>query len=204
MVATLNTIPTKCCIQPGLRYTNRRGATYVRDKHTSTPRYDIHLNRRAVKNARWHFTRVRYNRVDPLADLRRAAQRLNEGEFITALRKVDWQRQSENVFIRAIQLALGVGAYTTITAIADEGTRMHPHSDALRKYSSVLAPPRIVTRIPANPGLRATREWLRSNAQQYRGKWVAVRDGHLLAAGDSFDDLARQPENRGALITLIN
>jgi hypothetical protein len=41
-------------------------------------------------------------------------------------------------------------------------------------------------------GLRLSRAWLREHAAEYRGQWVAVREGTLLGAAESLAALKSQ------------
>ena len=47
-------------------------------------------------------------------------------------------------------------------------------------------------RLPAEPEKRANHEWLRVNRIAYCGKWVALRNGHLLATANAFRELTEQ------------
>ena len=40
------------------------------------------------------------------------------------------------------------------------------------------------------PSIRASRAWLKTHWKDYIGQWVAVRDGRLVHASHSFDELA--------------
>lgn len=45
---------------------------------------------------------------------------------------------------------------------------------------------------PPNPTLKANREWLAANRDAYRGQWIALRNGELLATGASMEEVERQ------------
>jgi hypothetical protein len=46
--------------------------------------------------------------------------------------------------------------------------------------------------------------WIRDHGEAYAGRWVALRDYELVAAADSFTDLARQlTEDDDVLVTVI-
>lgn len=52
----------------------------------------------------------------------------------------------------------------------------------------VLAPPKLVEVLPANPSMSKNRVWIRHHAGEYRGKWIALRNGKLLASGDTISE----------------
>lgn len=48
------------------------------------------------------------------------------------------------------------------------------------------------------------RGWIRDHGEAYAGRWVALRDYELVAAADSFTELARQiPPSVDVLVTVI-
>jgi len=63
----------------------------------------------------------------------------------------------------------------------------------LHKAAHVLAPP-TVTRASRRhtADIQANRAWLKAHWQDYAGQWIALRDGHFLAAAPSFEALAAQ------------
>ncbi len=63
---------------------------------------------------------------------------------------------------------------------------------ALRHLRLVLAEPVVRRRMPGGTVRTADFRWLRENAGNYTGKWVALADGTLLAADRSLTDLRRR------------
>lgn len=58
-----------------------------------------------------------------------------------------------------------------------------PENSRVRYWASVLAPPRLIGVRPASGREMATDwGWLKEHADEYRGCWVAVHNGELLAA----------------------
>ena len=140
-------------------------------------------------------------------DLFAAAEAGNEAAFAQAVRDVNWGERAEEDFEAAVQLALAAGAHGAARALADEGFRIFPGSERLRKTATILAPPRVTgVRLPANPSAAANQEWLRANAGRYRGCWVALRDGSLLSAAPSLEEVRRQVgeiRNSGLFVTRV-
>jgi len=59
-------------------------------------------------------------------------------------------------------------------------------------------------RRPHTAAIQANRAWLKTHRQDYAGQWVALRDGHLLAAAPSFDQLvAHVDETHDVLMTKL-
>ena len=74
--------------------------------------------------------------------------------------------------------------------LAREGYLLYPDDLSLNKASEVLRKPEIKGRRPASgKKLKETYKWLKENAAQYHGKWVAVSAGKLLATGESAEEI---------------
>jgi hypothetical protein len=73
-------------------------------------------------------------------------------------------------------------------------------SPRLEQWARVLAPPEVSV-APAATGSSMARDnaWLRANARDYAGQWVALRDGVLVDADRSRMALHRRLEQAGAL-----
>ena len=107
--------------------------------------------------------------------------------------------------LRAISKALADGEPGIARQLALDGAQQYPDHDELQKYAYVLAPPE-VTRVGRlqTPSIRASRQWLRAHGQDYVGQWIAVRDGQLLYASSSFEELsAHIDEAENTLITQV-
>ncbi len=117
-------------------------------------------------------------------DLEIAAKRGNEAAFVQAAERIDWSQRPAVDFIRAVRLALAAGAHLLARNLAAQGAKLHPDHLELCKMANILAPPRIVNAdILATPSVRANQAWLRHHADEFKGQWVALREGTLLAAG---------------------
>jgi putative addiction module CopG family antidote len=126
-------------------------------------------------------------------------QRAQQGHAETMSRSAD-------AVLRAISQSLATGEFCLARQLAMDGAKRYPHHGELQKYARVLAPPTVahVGQIQT-PSIRASRKWLRAHWQDYIGQWVAVRDGKLLYASPSFDELsAHVDEPKGTLITKVN
>jgi hypothetical protein len=118
------------------------------------------------------------------ASLEIAAEIGDETAFVRAAEKIDWSQRPAIDFVRAVRLALAAGAHLLARNLATQGSRLYPQHLELRKMAHVLAPPRVVNAdIPPIPSVRANQAWLRDHADEYKGQWVALREGTFLAAG---------------------
>src|SRR5439155_22440648 len=93
---------------------------------------------------------------------------------------------------RAIRQALEAGEAGRARQLALEGAQRYPAHAELHHYARVLAPP--TTRVvPASPASRASVKangaWLHTHRTAYSGRWLALRDGALVRAADSFEAL---------------
>lgn len=142
-----------------------------------------------------------------LARVEEKAKAGDELAFTRVLDEVDWQSRTAEEFIRAIELALKVGAHFSARKLAAEGANLHFDSEQLQKYARVLAPPKIIataTSHDVNPS--ANIEWLKANESEYKGRWVALKNGELLGAAGSYKELRDhigKTKGQGILITSI-
>jgi Arc/MetJ-type ribon-helix-helix transcriptional regulator len=101
--------------------------------------------------------------------------------------------ESPDDYLQALAVALRTGEFGRARQLALEGAACYPDHAELTKAARVLAPP-TVTRAPHphTANIPANRAWLKAHRHAYAGQWVALRDGHFLAAAPSFDALAAQ------------
>lgn len=129
---------------------------------------------------------------DPLILLADAAEAGDAQAFMTAYHLIDWSTHTPDEFERAIHWALIVGAHLAARSLAVEGSALYPDYAELQKAARILAPPKVIRHLPADPTIRANQDWLRGNCTAYRGQWVALQNGQLLATADSFGELTKR------------
>ena len=107
--------------------------------------------------------------------------------------------------LRDITRALETGAFVLARRLATEGARRYPQHAELQKYARVLAPPLARRASAAAPAaVKANGAWLKAHRQDYIGQWVALRDGQLVRAAHSLDDLVKDlGKTAGLLLTKI-
>jgi Arc/MetJ-type ribon-helix-helix transcriptional regulator len=116
--------------------------------------------------------------------------------------------QSPEDYLQALAHALRTGEFGRARQVAMEGAARYPAHAELQKCAHVLAPP-TVRAVPASAASRASVQanhaWMHAHWQDYRGQWVAVRDGQFVHAAPSFDDLvAHVGDTHGVLLTKIH
>lgn len=122
-----------------------------------------------------------------------AAPAMRQDLAVSILHAPDSSRQSAGGLIETIVRQLLakehiLTARKLINALPPERLSAEP----LRQLRTLLAEPVVRRRLPARASRSADLDWLRNNANVYRGKWVAVANGSLLDSDESLDDLLRR------------
>jgi hypothetical protein len=70
---------------------------------------------------------------------------------------------------------------------------------------SNFPPPRVLrTNLPPNPSLQANKEWLQAHAAEYRGLWIALDKGQLVAVAATAIGLKQQVKDlKEAFVTRL-
>jgi hypothetical protein len=163
------------------------------------PSYAIHF-----------FTRERTSTVKQdyeMSLLEQAALLVDEDKFAEIENSIAWELRPVNDFLNAVKLALKCGAHVQARRLANAGGQRFPENDEMQKYARILAPSKIVdSHLPPDPDAAADMQWLKINEEEYRGRWVAMRSGVLLASASSRKELLVQienPKDKSILITLV-
>jgi len=108
-------------------------------------------------------------------------------------------------FIHAIQTALESSDYRTAQQLSIQAVEHYPQHEELLKYAHILASPKItVSRRLSDGNPEVNLEWVRQNRTQYRGQWVALRNGQLLISANSINELLEQlGDKQGVFLTAI-
>jgi hypothetical protein len=144
---------------------------------------------------------------EAMVRLEKAAFAKDEMAFLAARQAIDWSERPAEDFVRAIDLALLAGAFLAARNLSAEGANRFPDHTRLKNMAYILAPP-VVRSVPGdgNPTWKANRAWLKTHWNEYKGQWVALHNGQLLAVGPSPAELEQQLgdlRNRDILITSI-
>jgi hypothetical protein len=125
-----------------------------------------------------------------MPQLEAAADHNDSRTFARIIEQVDWESQPVEQFIQVIDLAMSMGYLPLARELTAKGRERFPTDETLAQTARALAPPVVLGRGPATPGLADTIEWMRKHAAEYeKGQWLAVRSGELLAVASSLDEL---------------
>jgi hypothetical protein len=141
-----------------------------------------------------------------LKDLEISAHTGDRGQFVRIAEGIDWSSQAAEELLRAIDLALSMELADLAIRLAQAGKSFFPDHERMQQAAQVLAPPRVRTSyIPPAKGLDVSAEWLRINANQYRGQWIAIREGQLVGSAHSLQELAAviQQDPVSTLVTKV-
>ncbi len=134
-----------------------------------------------------------------VADLRAAAEKNARSAFVDLVEKTDWPSRTPEELREALDLSLSLDMVPLARELANLGTQLFPENKIFARAAYVIAPPQVIGTRPADPiKLEPSRKWLRENAGQYPGAWVAVREGKLLGTAPTLKKLHEiiGPENR--------
>lgn len=140
-----------------------------------------------------------------LAFLEEVAEAEDEAAFLFIGKAIDWSGRTAEEFVRGIKLALKAGALLFARELSSEGVKRYPDHRELQKSARVLAQPKVIrSDLPPVPSVKANREWLKEHAKDYRGRWIALRNGELKEDANSFDELVEKVgDTQGILLTKV-
>lgn len=145
--------------------------------------------------------------LDVMMPLEAAAKLGDEQTFQSTISAIDWETQPTQNIMKAIRLAIAVGAPLVARKLAADGARHYPEHSELQKAARVLAPPRVIGSVALpEPGMPANLQWLADHRDEYQGQWVALKDGQLLGAAPLLEDVVQivgNPRGKGILVTVV-
>jgi hypothetical protein len=110
--------------------------------------------------------------------------------FLEQLEAVDWSAHAPDDLLRAIQLALSMNLVWPARDLVEQGMRLFPDHEPLRRAARVFEPPTVrMSHGTPLKGIKASHTWLRAHAHEYRGQWIAVNQGRLLGTARTLDEL---------------
>ena len=125
--------------------------------------------------------------------------------FVQALESIDWGIRSSEDYVHAIQLALSIGAHLSARQLISDGYQKYPNHKILRMIANILLPPKIEqVHRRADLSIGMNKDWFELHSLEYRGQWVALKNGYLLGSAQSFVELKQiVPNWREVTITKI-
>ena len=128
--------------------------------------------------------------TDDIAALREYARNKEYRAFGELVEQIDWATRSPDDLTTALDLALSMEMSRLAVELAQLGGRLFPDHERVQRAARVLAPPTVrAVHPPRARGLSDSMTWIDKHSRQYHGQWVAVREGQLLGAAPSLDDV---------------
>ena len=174
------------------------GAKRRHDKKAPTPRNTMTGDSQLQKESRGAVPTagdpVKLLSLDEvLARLRVASEAGNEQTFHQAYTLVDWLQQPPETIERVARLAFQAGLHYLAQTLARDGVALYPYHVGLQKFSQALNPrPAQVSHAVHDGTARADTQWFAKHSAEYYGQWVAVRDGQLVSAAATIQQLEVQ------------
>ncbi|HEX9941804.1 MAG TPA: DUF5678 domain-containing protein [Thermoanaerobaculia bacterium] len=116
------------------------------------------------------------------------------------------QHPTAEEFLEEIRQIFNSGTLRGAREVAERGLALYPDHPELRRLHYALRP--FEVRVSTDPNHKMfdptpSYEWLKKNAHAYRGKWVGLQNGELVAAADSLEEVLQafgDRDPRGSLI----
>ncbi|MBO3459785.1 hypothetical protein G7B40_011125 [Aetokthonos hydrillicola Thurmond2011] len=112
-------------------------------------------------------------------------------------------------YINAMRTALSTGNLSSAQQLSIEAVKHYPDNEDIKTTAHILAPTTVTVKRRNDidhQSLKKSRAWVSQQRRDrhYLNQWVGVKDGELLATGNSIDDLIDQiGDTSGVLLTVI-
>jgi hypothetical protein len=121
-----------------------------------------------------------------------------------AARQLDAQNPTPETFIEEIGRIIDSGTLRGAREVAEKGLALFPDHPELQRLHYALRP----FEVRSVPGPNywdptPSYEWLKKNAHAYRGQWVGLHNGELVAAADTMEEVLQafgDRDPRGSLV----
>ncbi len=95
--------------------------------------------------------------------------------------------------IAAIDLALGKGNFNQAKTLSNQASQDYPNHDKIQRYARILSLPNMpFYQLSRKPDTPLNLDWVLRHRPHYRGRWVALEKGDLIADASSLDELFAQ------------
>ena len=99
--------------------------------------------------------------------------------------------ESSGRYAAQIRALIGEDHVVQARALLVEALEQHPEDSEILKLHEVLSPPRGRPRPVVDTDRSEEYAWIAANRDSYRGRWVAVDGGQLVAEAPTFAELQR-------------
>jgi Family of unknown function (DUF5678) len=115
------------------------------------------------------------------------------------------QNPTPESFLEEIHAIINSGTLRGAREVAERGLALYPDHPELKRAHYALRP----FEVRVNPDLkiddpRPNYEWLKKHSDEYRGKWVGLDAGELVAATDTLDEVLKALEGHSFRSTLVH
>ncbi len=128
-------------------------------------------------------------------------------KFQALVRAMPWSFLTASDFLEAIRMSLALESPIIARQIAEQGTSHFPTHSEINKYARILATPTVKSLTPfARLDVKANKLWIMTNRENFKGKWVALHNGKLIAYSSTFPNLTAKVgdvKGKGILITQV-
>ena len=116
------------------------------------------------------------------------------------------QGPTPETFLEEIRRIVNSGTLEGTREVAERGLALFPDHAELRRLHHVLRPfrARVVPGGPNSFDATPNYEWLKKNGGHYRGNWVGLDMGELVAASKDYEEVSRALRGRDSRGTLIH
>lgn len=144
-------------------------------------------------------------RTGEMTALQQTAKLGDIRRFRTLVQEIDWTDHAAFDISSVVRWALELGAHQVARELADKGHSLYSLDDQLARLQQLTAPPRRSSdTVHPETSVRRNHEWLTSESAAYRGLWVALKDGVLIASACSTGELKKRlGDLQGYLITKV-
>ncbi|MFZ1475106.1 MAG: DUF5678 domain-containing protein, partial [Anaerolineae bacterium] len=114
----------------------------------------------------------------------------NGVSFAAVYSIVDWAQQPPDIIERVLRALLLAGDHESARQLALRAANRYTDHVGLSKFAATLNPPPArISRIPPDTAIKATMAWFASHSMDFRGQWVAVSNGALVASAPTIAEL---------------
>lgn len=134
--------------------------------------------------------------IEVLSALNETGRQKKRREFFSFVENIDWSVHGPTELRHALDVALFLDMVPLSRELAQKGVDLFPGNSDFQYFVKVLAPPKVIGTSPAKKRHFApSYEWLNNNADKYRGHWLAVCRGKLVATSLTYKDLKKKIAN---------